>query len=77
MCLRAERIEKTIEIDKKSMEIEEKGVKLRLTIVDTPGFNDSVDARHWYVSLLLLLLPPPKARRLSFWFGLFVCLSVG
>lgn len=46
----AERIERTIEIEKKSMEIEEKGVKLRLTIVDTPGFNDSVDARHWYVS---------------------------
>ena len=40
------------------MEIEEKGVKLRLTIVDTPGFNDSVDARHWYAQheMLLLLL---------------------
>ena len=49
MCWLAERIEKTIEIEKKSMEIEEKGVKLRLTIVDTPGFNDSVDATHWYL----------------------------
>jgi len=38
------------------MEIEEKGVKLRLTIVDTPGFNDAVDARLWCVMLLLLLL---------------------
>jgi len=45
----AERIEKTIDIEKKYMEIEEKGVKLRLTIVDTPGFNDAVDAKQWYV----------------------------
>ena len=42
-----ERIEKTIEIEKRYMEIEEKGVKLRLTIVDTPGFNDAVDAKQW------------------------------
>jgi len=45
----AERIEKTVEIEKNYMEIEEKGVKLRLTVVDTPGFNDAVDARHWFV----------------------------
>ena len=43
----AERIDKTVEIEKKYMEIEEKGVKLRLTIVDTPGFNDAVDANEW------------------------------
>lgn len=34
---RAERLEKTTQIEKKSMDIEERGVKLRLTIVDTPG----------------------------------------
>jgi len=45
--MHVERIDKTIEIEKKYMEIEEKGVKLRLTIVDTPGFNDAVDARRW------------------------------
>jgi len=33
----AERVEKTTTIEKKSMDIEERGVKLRLTIVDTPG----------------------------------------
>lgn len=33
----AERLEKTTQIEKKSMDIEERGVKLRLTIVDTPG----------------------------------------
>ncbi len=32
-----ERLKKTTEIEKTTMEIEEKGVKLRLTIVDTPG----------------------------------------
>ena len=42
-----ERIEKTVDIQKKYMEIEERGVKLRLTIVDTPGFNDSLDASKW------------------------------
>ena len=43
----AERVNKTVHIEKKHMEIEEKGVKLRLTIVDTPGFNDSVNAEDW------------------------------
>lgn len=37
-------ISRTVTIDKKCMDIEEKGVRLRLTIVDTPGFNDMVDA---------------------------------
>lgn len=40
----AERIKKTLEIEKKELEIEEKGVKLKLTIVDTPGFNESLNA---------------------------------
>lgn len=39
-----DRISKTVTIDRKSMDIEERGVKLRLTIVDTPGFNEMVDA---------------------------------
>ena len=29
------------------MEIEEKGVKLRLTVVDTPGFGDNLDGNFW------------------------------
>ncbi|KAK2173432.1 hypothetical protein NP493_876g01010 [Ridgeia piscesae] len=37
-----ERVTKTVEIELKKMEIEEKGIRLRLTIVDTPGFNDSL-----------------------------------
>ncbi|XP_062341153.1 septin-4-like [Osmerus eperlanus] len=38
-----ERITQTVDIVKHSMGIEEKGVKLRLTIVDTPGFGDAVN----------------------------------
>nr|XP_018900616.1 PREDICTED: septin-2 isoform X2 [Bemisia tabaci]XP_018900617.1 PREDICTED: septin-2 isoform X2 [Bemisia tabaci] len=37
-----ERLEKTTSIEKKSMDIEERGVKLRLTVVDTPGFGDGL-----------------------------------
>jgi septin family protein len=32
-----DRVEKTTSIEKKTMDIEERGVKLRLTVVDTPG----------------------------------------
>lgn len=38
-----ERIEKTTRVEKKTMDIEERGVRLRLTIVDTPGFGDAIN----------------------------------
>jgi len=38
-----ERVARTTEIEKTTMEIEEKGVKLRLTVVDTPGFGDGLE----------------------------------
>ncbi|XP_029940088.1 septin-5-like [Salarias fasciatus] len=38
-----ERIQQTVEITKHTVDIEEKGVKLKLTIVDTPGFGDAVN----------------------------------
>ena len=34
---------KTMQLDASTVEIEERGVKLRLTVVDTPGFGDSID----------------------------------
>ena len=34
-----ERLVKTTEIEKTTLDIEEAGVKLRLTIVDTPGYE--------------------------------------
>ncbi|XP_066261458.1 septin-2 isoform X1 [Euwallacea similis] len=39
----SERIHRTTSIEKKTMEIEERGVRVRLTVIDTPGFGDSVN----------------------------------
>ena len=36
-------MKRTVQIDSNTVEIEERGVKLRLTVVDTPGFGDAVD----------------------------------
>lgn len=44
-----EQVPKTTTIEERHLEIEERGVKLRLTIVDTPGFNDSLNASKWSV----------------------------
>ncbi|MEQ2291104.1 hypothetical protein AMECASPLE_009995, partial [Ameca splendens] len=38
-----ERISQTVDIIKHTIGIEEKGVKLRLSIIDTPGFGDAVN----------------------------------
>lgn len=38
-----DRIRKTVSLEQSTVEIEEKGVKLKLTVVDTPGFGDSVN----------------------------------
>lgn len=35
-------IQRTSEIQKRTIDIEERGVKLRLHVVDTPGFGDSL-----------------------------------
>jgi len=39
----AERVKRTVQLDANTVEIEERGVKLRLTVVDTPGFGDAID----------------------------------
>ncbi|KAI2799621.1 hypothetical protein RDWZM_009685 [Blomia tropicalis] len=36
-------IERTVAVEKKQLDIIEKGIKLRVTIVDTPGFGDSLN----------------------------------
>jgi len=41
-------VSKTVGIEKRFVEIEDHGIKLRLTVVDTPGFNDMIDALQWY-----------------------------
>lgn len=38
-----ERIPKTIEIKSITHEIEEKGVRMKLTVIDTPGFGDHIN----------------------------------
>lgn len=50
VVLSVERITQTVEITKHTVDIEEKGVKLKLTIVDTPGFGDAVNNTEWYMS---------------------------
>ena len=39
-----ERLAKTTQIQLRSTEIEEMGIKLKLTIVDTPGFGDALNS---------------------------------
>ncbi|XP_075746810.1 septin-2 isoform X1 [Rhipicephalus microplus] len=46
-----ERIDRTVQIERKTMEIEEKGVRLRLTVVDTPGFGDAVNCEESWRSI--------------------------
>ncbi|CBY21012.1 unnamed protein product [Oikopleura dioica] len=36
----------TVSIEASTVEIEERGVKLRLTVVDTPGFGDAIDNKN-------------------------------
>ncbi|XP_046385027.1 septin-1 [Ischnura elegans] len=38
-----EKQNKTVKLDASTVEIEERGVKLRLTVVDTPGYGDAID----------------------------------
>uniref|UniRef100_A0A3Q3DZX2 Septin n=1 Tax=Labrus bergylta TaxID=56723 RepID=A0A3Q3DZX2_9LABR len=38
-----ERIDQTVDIVKHTVGIEEKGIKLRLSIIDTPGFGDAIN----------------------------------
>jgi len=43
-----DRIKRTVSLTTSTVEIEEKGVKLKLTVVDTPGIGDAVDtSRSW------------------------------
>lgn len=38
-----EKLEKTTKIEKKTLDIEERGVRLRLNVIDTPGFGDAIN----------------------------------
>ena len=43
MILIVDNAEQTTDIERKQLEIEEKGVKVRLSVVDTPGFSESLN----------------------------------
>nr|XP_032800558.1 septin-2-like isoform X2 [Petromyzon marinus] len=48
----AERLNRTVAIEATTVDIEERGVKLRLTVVDTPGYGDSLDSSSCFESIL-------------------------
>lgn len=48
MFLLTEKIERTVQIEASTVEIEERGVKLRLTVVDTPGYGDAINSQDWW-----------------------------
>lgn len=47
----SEKTNQTVKLDASTVEIEERGVKLRLTVVDTPGYGDAIDNTDRYVLL--------------------------
>lgn len=47
-----DKIVKTVKTNAKTVEIEERGVKLRLTVVDTPGFGDAVNNENSFAPLV-------------------------
>ncbi|KAG5278880.1 hypothetical protein AALO_G00103760 [Alosa alosa] len=48
----SEMLKRTVAINKKTLDIQEKGVRLKLTIVDTPGFGDALDNTKSYEPIL-------------------------
>ena len=44
-------IERTVTIEKKQLDIIEKGIKLRVTIVDTPGYGDALNVQDSFQSV--------------------------
>lgn len=44
-------MERTVTIEKKQLDIIEKGIKLRVTIVDTPGYGDPLNVQDSFQSV--------------------------
>ncbi|KAL7042434.1 hypothetical protein ACKWTF_001135 [Chironomus riparius] len=47
-----ERTKQSLKLDASTVEIEERGVKLRLTVVDVPGFGDAIDNSNSFNNIL-------------------------
>ncbi|XP_058612173.1 septin-2 isoform X1 [Onychostoma macrolepis] len=53
MCsCHTEKIERTVQIEASTVEIEERGVKLRLTVVDTPGYGDAINSQDCFNTII-------------------------
>ena len=71
ICRFVDGVKRTVKIETSTVEIEERGVKLRLTVVDTPGYGDGMDNKdrlEFFLSILtltifLLLLFSPYYQR--------------
>ncbi|XP_016897788.1 septin-2 isoform X1 [Cynoglossus semilaevis] len=50
--LPTEKIERTVQIEASTVEIEERGVKLRLTVVDTPGYGDAINSQDCFSTII-------------------------
>ncbi|XP_042899380.1 septin-1 isoform X2 [Parasteatoda tepidariorum] len=48
----SEKIKQTVKLEASTVEIEERGVKLRLTVVDTPGFGDAINNNDSFKSII-------------------------
>ncbi|XP_065054959.1 septin-1-like [Rhopilema esculentum] len=48
----SERVKSTLNIETSACEIEERGVKLKLTVVDTPGFGDGINNSECFEPIL-------------------------
>ncbi|XP_022253618.1 septin-1-like isoform X2 [Limulus polyphemus] len=48
----SEKINQNVKLEASTVEIEERGVKLRLTVVDTPGFGDAIDNTDCFRSII-------------------------
>uniref|UniRef100_A0A8C1DCI7 Zgc:63587 n=1 Tax=Cyprinus carpio carpio TaxID=630221 RepID=A0A8C1DCI7_CYPCA len=46
------KIERTVQIEASTVEIEERGVKLRLTVVDTPGYGDAINSQDCFKTII-------------------------
>ena len=47
-----EKVRQAVKIEASTVEIEERGVKVRLTVVDTPGYGDSINTSDCYKPIL-------------------------
>ncbi len=51
-CSSTKDLNSTVQLEASTVEIEERGVKLRLTIVDTPGFGDAINSSECFKPII-------------------------